>query len=92
MPGSHPVAILPFREARLTPVRDHRHFALLARSSWQATVYPNHVLPALAPELAVYAVGSGLAIDGALVEAHVMAALPDGQGAVALDALVVLRA
>lgn len=49
VPGSDKVTILPFREARLTPVRDHRHFALLARSSWQATVYPNHVLPALAP-------------------------------------------
>lgn len=48
-PGGQKVVILPFRQARLTPVRDHRHFALLAGSAWQATVYPNHVLPTLAP-------------------------------------------
>jgi hypothetical protein len=48
-PGAAKVAIMPFRQARLTPVRDHRHFSLLAQSSWHATVYPNHVLPALAP-------------------------------------------
>jgi hypothetical protein len=43
------VDIVPFRQSRFTPVRDHRHFALLAQSAWHATVYPNHVLPALAP-------------------------------------------
>ncbi|WP_338770322.1 hypothetical protein [Massilia sp. METH4] len=47
--GSRKVEIMPFRQARLTPVRDHRHYALLAARAWQATVYPNHVLPALAP-------------------------------------------
>ncbi len=48
-PGGAKVDIAPFRQARMTPVRDHRHFALLAQSAWHATVYPNHVLPALAP-------------------------------------------
>ncbi|MBB3222996.1 hypothetical protein [Pseudoduganella umbonata] len=43
------VDIVPFRQARFTPVRDHRHFSLLATSAWHANVYPNHVLPALAP-------------------------------------------
>ena len=47
--GGGRVDIVPFRQARFTPVRDHRHFSLLAASAWQATVYPNHVLPALAP-------------------------------------------
>jgi hypothetical protein len=47
--GARKVDIVPFRQARFTPVRDHRHFSLLAESAWQATVYPNHVLPALAP-------------------------------------------
>ncbi|QBE63238.1 hypothetical protein [Pseudoduganella lutea] len=48
-PGGRKVTIEPFSQARLTPVRDHRHFALLARNAWGATVYPNHVLPGLAP-------------------------------------------
>lgn len=48
-PGARKVTIEPFHQARLTPVRDHRHFALLARSAWGATVYPNHVMPGLAP-------------------------------------------
>lgn len=43
------VDIVPFRQARFTPVRDHRHYALLANTAWQATVFPNHVLPGLAP-------------------------------------------
>lgn len=47
--GGGKVDIVPFRQARFTPVRDHRHFSLLAESAWHATVYPNHLLPALAP-------------------------------------------
>ncbi|MBB1599112.1 pirin family protein [Variovorax sp. UMC13] len=39
------------------------------------------VLPALAPELAVYPVDADVRIDGVAVEAHTMAALPAGQGA-----------
>ena len=39
------------------------------------------VLPALAPELAIYLVDGDAAIDGIPVEAHTMALLPDGQGA-----------
>lgn len=39
------------------------------------------VLPALAPEMAVYPVDGGVALDGTRVDAHCMAALPDGQGA-----------
>jgi len=39
-------------------------------------------LPALAPELAVYAVDADVSVDGEAVPAHTMAVLPDGQGAV----------
>jgi redox-sensitive bicupin YhaK (pirin superfamily) len=38
-------------------------------------------LPALAPELAVYAIDAGVSVGGAAVDAHTMALLPDGQGA-----------
>ncbi len=39
------------------------------------------VLPALAPELAVYPVDGELGVDGSVVPAHAMAVLPDGRGA-----------
>jgi redox-sensitive bicupin YhaK (pirin superfamily) len=42
------------------------------------------LLPALADELAVYAVGGGVSVDGTSIEAHSMVALPDGQGATLL--------
>jgi redox-sensitive bicupin YhaK (pirin superfamily) len=38
-------------------------------------------LPALAPELAVYAVDGEVSVDGTAVPAHTMASLPNGQGA-----------
>lgn len=49
VPTKPKVEILPFRQAQLTPVRDHSHFALMASQYWQALVFPNHVVPALAP-------------------------------------------
>jgi len=39
-------------------------------------------LPALAPELAVYAVDADVRVNGESIPAHTMAVLPDGQGAV----------
>jgi len=50
------------------------------------------VLPALAEELAVYAVEGTVHIDGTPVEAHLMAALPAGKGATlrATDAVRVM--
>jgi hypothetical protein len=47
--GGSRIAIVPFRQARFTPVRDHRHYGLLVATCWGGMVYPNHVLPALAP-------------------------------------------
>lgn len=43
------VEILPFNEARFAPVEDFWHFIKVARSYWQAEVYPNVILPKLAP-------------------------------------------
>jgi hypothetical protein len=48
-PTKPKVEILPFHEAQFIPIRDFVHFRQMARSYWQHTVYPNHVLPALAP-------------------------------------------
>ena len=47
--GSPPVSLTPFAQAGLTPIRDHHQFALLAGRAGQAHVFPNHVLPELAP-------------------------------------------
>jgi hypothetical protein len=49
IPTKPKVEILRFDQARFVPVRDHRHFSQVARSYWQHEVYPNHVLPVLAP-------------------------------------------
>lgn len=43
------VEILPFNEARFSPVKDFRHFARVASSYWKAQVFANHILPSLAP-------------------------------------------
>lgn len=43
------VEILPWAQARFSAVRDHRHYADLVMRYWGAFVFPNHVLPALAP-------------------------------------------
>ncbi len=48
-PAKPKVEILPFGQARLGAVRDFRHFATLAGRYWKHRVYPNHVLPELAP-------------------------------------------
>lgn len=69
-----PVALTPFAQAGLTPVRDHRHFALLAGTQWQAHVFPNHVLPALAPyaPLLMLVPGGSVRLEA---DAHYMLAL-----------------
>lgn len=43
------VEILPFDEAQFFPIRDFEHFRQIARSYWGDEIYPNHVLPELAP-------------------------------------------
>lgn len=44
-----PLALTPFSRTGLTPIHDHRQFALLAGRVDGAHVFPNHVLPELAP-------------------------------------------
>lgn len=48
-PSKPKIEILPFTDAEFVPIRDFRHFAHLAAHYWQDRVYPNHVVPALAP-------------------------------------------
>lgn len=48
-PTKPKVEILPFHEAQFVPIRDFGHFRQVACSYWQHEVYPNHVLPELAP-------------------------------------------
>uniref|UniRef100_I2Q2J9 Glycosyltransferase n=1 Tax=Desulfovibrio sp. U5L TaxID=596152 RepID=I2Q2J9_9BACT len=49
VPTKPKVEILPFDQARLHPIADYRHYARIAERYWQATVWPNHVVPELAP-------------------------------------------
>jgi len=49
VPTKPKVEILPFADARLTPVADYFHFERIATRYWKAQVYPNHLLPSLAP-------------------------------------------
>lgn len=48
-PTKPKVEILPFDEADLAPITDFRHFTHLVATYWQDRIYPNHVLPELAP-------------------------------------------
>lgn len=48
-PAKPKVEILPFEQANFRAIEDFAHFARLAQRYWQHTVYPNHLLPELAP-------------------------------------------
>lgn len=48
-PSKPPVEILPFAESQLTPISGFDHFSRVAACYWQARLYPNHLVPALAP-------------------------------------------
>ncbi len=61
-PSKPKVEILPFEQARLIPIADYRHFARISSRYWKHRVYPNHVLPELAP----YCPLIHLAADGVL--------------------------
>lgn len=58
-PTKPKVEILPFHEARFVPIRDFGHFRQIARSYWGDEIYPNHVLPALAPHCPLIHVTKG---------------------------------
>ncbi len=55
VPTKPPVEILPFAQARLSPVADFAHYTRLANRYWQAQVVPNHILPELAPYYPLFA-------------------------------------
>jgi hypothetical protein len=61
------VEILPFSEARFAPVEDFWHFIKVARNYWQAEVYPNIILPSLAPyfPLLVATPGASIRLEAA---------------------------
>ncbi len=48
-PTKPKVEILPFDQAQFVPIRDFEHFRQMACRYWGDEVYPNHVLPTLAP-------------------------------------------
>ena len=43
------VEILPFEASGLVAIKDYSHFGRIAESYWEATAWPNHVVPELAP-------------------------------------------
>lgn len=49
VPTKPKVEILPFHEAQFVSIRDFAHFRQIARRYWGDEIYPNHVLPSLAP-------------------------------------------
>jgi len=57
-PRKPPVEILPFAEARLAPISDFHHFSRVAERYWQARLYPNHLVPELAPYFPLMSVSS----------------------------------
>ena len=48
-PTKPKVEIMPFDQADFVPIRDFEHFSELAQRYWNDRVFPNHVLPELAP-------------------------------------------
>lgn len=52
-PTKPKVELLPFAQARFVAIRDFEHFSQIACQYWKVEVYPNHVLPELAPYLPV---------------------------------------
>lgn len=79
VPTKPPVEILPFDQARLTPVVDFSHYTRLASRYWQAQVVPNHLLPELAPYYPLFAFipGMGWCLEA---DSGYMVALTHSQG------------
>jgi hypothetical protein len=49
VPTKPKVEILPFAKSQLTPIKDYLHFKTIAGRYWKDQIFPNHVLPELAP-------------------------------------------
>lgn len=56
-PTKPKVEILPFVEAKLTPITDFRHFSRIATVYWKVQIYPNHVLPEWSPSCPLVCIG-----------------------------------
>lgn len=57
------VEILPFAESGLIPIKDFVHYIRLACRYWQCRVFPNHILPAIAPFLPLITAMPGVGIQ-----------------------------
>jgi len=79
VPTKPPVEMLPFEQARLSPVADFAHYARLAERYWKAQLAPNHLLPELAPYYPLFALipGMGWCLEA---DSGYMVALTHGQG------------
>lgn len=62
VPTKPPVEILLLEQARFVPIEDFEHFGRVASRYWGAQVFPNHLLPSLAPYFPLLTVSS----DGAV--------------------------
>jgi hypothetical protein len=56
VPSKPKVEILPLENAHFVPITDYLHFARIATRYWKAHVFPNHVLPELAPHFPLISV------------------------------------
>lgn len=65
VPAKPPVEILPFAEARLGPIVDYLHFSRIASRYWLAQLFPNHILPSIAPYFPLVAAtpGGGMRLE-----------------------------
>jgi len=49
VPTKPKVEILPFAKAQFSPIRDYQHYMHIASRYWGAQMYPNYLIPSLAP-------------------------------------------
>ncbi|CAN7403358.1 hypothetical protein LJR225_002562 [Phenylobacterium sp. LjRoot225] len=57
VPTKPKVEIRPFAQAGFSPIADHRHYGRIAERYWGDRIFPNHLLPALAPYLPLIQLG-----------------------------------
>lgn len=48
-PTKPKIEILPFHQADFHPIRDYLHYRQISTAYWKEPVYPNHILPDIAP-------------------------------------------
>lgn len=83
------VEILPLEQARFVPLEDYGHFARVAARYWQAHIFPNHIVPALAPYFPIITVVPGGNVRFQSVTNYMIALTQHGEfrpSEIALDA------